>query len=122
MSTSGLIMIFAKEGRKPTGFPRLPGASEGDFIPGLSDQFITPILMMKGPAMFSIAIIVLSLRACNILLSDHRLRGVEEKEVLVEEGSTINPGRCIVFFVARTRATQQGMLGHNLEAEGNCRS
>jgi hypothetical protein len=58
--------------------------------------------MMKGPAMFSIAIIVLSLQACNILLSDHRLREAEEEEVLVEEGSTINPESCIVFFVART--------------------
>jgi hypothetical protein len=81
MSTSGPIMIFAKEGRKPTGFLRWQGASEGDFIPGMSGQFITPMPMMKGPAMFSIAITVLSLRACSRLISDHRLRGAEEEEV-----------------------------------------
>jgi hypothetical protein len=74
----------------------------------MSDQFITPMLMMKGPAMFSIAITVLSLRACNILLSDHQLREAEEEGVSVEEGSTINPESCTAFFVARTKATQQG--------------
>jgi hypothetical protein len=62
--------------------------------------------MMKGPAMFSIAITVLSLRACSRPLSDHRLQGAEEEEVLVEEGLAINPESCTVFFVARTRATQ----------------
>src|SRR5689334_21705768 len=76
----------------------------------MSDQFINPMPMMKGPAMFSIAITVLSLRACNRLLSDHRLRGAKEEEVLVDEGSAINPGSCTVFFAARTRATQQGHI------------
>jgi hypothetical protein len=78
-----------------------------DFIPGMSDQFTTPILMMNGSAMFSIATTVLSLQACNKLLSDHRLRGAEEEEVSVEEGLATNRESCIVFFVARTRATQQ---------------
>jgi hypothetical protein len=99
-------MIFAKEGRKPTGFLKWLVASEGDFIPGMSDQFITPILMTKGPAMFSIAITVLSLRACNRPLSDHQLREAEEEGVSVEECSAINPESCTAFFVARTRATQ----------------
>jgi hypothetical protein len=36
------------------------------------NQFTTPMPMMKGPVMFSIAITVLSLRACSRLLSDHR--------------------------------------------------
>jgi hypothetical protein len=107
MSTSGPIMIFTKEGRKPTGFLKWLGASKRDFIPGMFDQFTTPMPMMKGPAMFSIAITVLSLRACSRLLSDHRLRGTEEEEVSVEEGLAINPESCTVFFAARTRATQQ---------------
>jgi hypothetical protein len=107
MSTSGPILIFAKGGRKPTGFPRWPGASEGDFIPGMYDQFTTPMPMMKEPTMFSIAITVLSLQACNRLLSDHRLWGAGEEEVSVEDDLAINPESCIVFFVARTRATQQ---------------
>jgi hypothetical protein len=63
---------------------------------------------MIGPAILNIAIIVLRLRACNRLLSDHQLREVEEEEVLVVEGLAINPESCIVFFVARIRATQQG--------------
>jgi hypothetical protein len=54
--------------------------------------------MMKGPAMFSIAITVLSLRACSRLLSDHRLRGAEEEEVSLEEGLAINLESCTVFF------------------------
>jgi hypothetical protein len=107
MSTSRPIMIFVKDGRKLTGFPRWPGASEGDFIPGMSDQFTTPMPMMKGPTMFSIAITVLSLQACNELLLDHRLWGAGEKEVLVEDDLAINPESCTAFFVARTRATQQ---------------
>jgi hypothetical protein len=74
----------------------------------MSNQFITPMLMMNGLAMFSIAITVLSLRACNRLLSDHQLREAEEEGVSVEEGSAINPESCTAFFVARTRATQQG--------------
>jgi hypothetical protein len=64
--------------------------------------------MIKGPAMFSIAITVLSLQACNRLLSDHQLRDTEEEGVSVEEGSAINPESCTAFFVARTRTTQQG--------------
>ena len=66
------------------------------------------MLMMKGLAMFSITITVLSLRACNRLLSDHQLREAEEEGVSVEEGLAINPKSCTAFFVARTRTTQQG--------------
>jgi hypothetical protein len=63
---------------------------------------------MIGPAMLNIAIIVLRLRACNILLLDHQLREVEEEEVSVVVGLAINLESCTAFFVARTRATQQG--------------
>jgi hypothetical protein len=71
------------------------------------DQFTTPMPMMKGPAMFSIAITVLSLQACNRLLLNHRFRGVAEEDVSVEHDLAINPESRNVFFVARTRATQQ---------------
>jgi hypothetical protein len=74
----------------------------------MSDQSTTTIPIMIGPAMLNIAVIVLRLRACNRLLSDHQLQEVEEKEVLVVEGLAINPESCSAFFVARTRATQQG--------------
>jgi hypothetical protein len=115
-------MIFAKEGRKSTGFLRWSGASEGDFIPGMSGQFITPMSVMKGPAMFSIAIIVLSLQACNRLLSDHWLWGAEEEEVSVEEGLAINPESCTVFLWRGQGPHNKNMPGHNPEAKGNCRS
>jgi hypothetical protein len=64
--------------------------------------------MMIGPAMLNIAIIVLRLQGCNRLLLDHQLREVEEEEVSVVEGLAINLESCTAFFVARTRATQQG--------------
>jgi predicted small secreted protein len=63
--------------------------------------------MMKGLAILSIAIIVLSLQACNTLLSDHRLQGAGEEEASMEDDLAIDLERCTVFFVARTRATQQ---------------
>jgi hypothetical protein len=74
----------------------------------MSDQSITPTPTMTGPTMLNIAIKVLRLRACNRLPSDHQLREVEEEEVLVVEGLAISLESYIAFFVARTRATQQG--------------
>jgi hypothetical protein len=74
----------------------------------MSDQSTTPLPTMIGPAMPNIAIIVPRLRAYNRLLSDRQLQEVEEEEVLVVEGLEINPKSCTAFFVARTRATQQG--------------
>jgi predicted phosphodiesterase len=49
-----------------------------------------------------------SRRACNRLLTGHQHREAEEEEASVEEGLLINPGSCIAFSIARTRATQQG--------------
>jgi hypothetical protein len=40
MNISGLIMISVREGKKPTGFLRWPGASEEESTPGMSDRFI----------------------------------------------------------------------------------
>jgi hypothetical protein len=74
----------------------------------MSDQSTTPTPTMIEPAMLNIAIIVLRLRACNRLPSDHQLREVEEEEVLMVEGLAINPESYTAFFVVRTRATQQG--------------
>jgi hypothetical protein len=53
---------FCQRRRRLTGFPRLPGALEGGFILGMSSPFITPTPMMKGPAMLSIVIKILSLQ------------------------------------------------------------
>jgi hypothetical protein len=108
MSTSGPIMIFAKEGRKRTCFLKWPGASEEDFILGMFGLFITLMPTMKGQIMLGTVIIAHSLRACSRLLSDHQLREAEEEETLVEEGLAINQESCTASFVARTRAIQQG--------------
>jgi hypothetical protein len=80
MSTSGLIMFSAKEGRKHTSFLKCPGASKEDFIPGMSGQSITPMPMMKGPTMLRATIIAHSLRACSRLRIDHQLREAGEEE------------------------------------------
>jgi hypothetical protein len=75
--------------------------------------------MIKGPAMFSIAITVLSLQACNRLLSDHQLRDTEEEGVSVEEGSAINPESCTAFLWRGQGPHNKDMPGHNSEAKGN---
>jgi hypothetical protein len=106
MSTSRLTTTFAKEGRRPTDSLRWPGASVGGFILGMFAPFTTPMPMMKGPAMLSMVNKILNLQTW--LPSDHQLWGVEEEEVSVEEGLAANPGNYTVFFVARTKATQQG--------------
>jgi hypothetical protein len=71
MSTSRLIMISAKEGMKRIGFLKWLGASEEDFIPGMSGQSIIPMPTMKGPTMLRAVTTAHSLRACNRLLTDH---------------------------------------------------
>jgi hypothetical protein len=52
MSTSGLIMIFAREGKKPIGFLRWLGASEEESTLGMSDQSITQARVMIEEASF----------------------------------------------------------------------
>jgi hypothetical protein len=64
-------MISTKEERKHTGFLKCPGASEEDFILGMSGQSITLMPTMKGPTMLKAAIIAHSLQACSRLLTDH---------------------------------------------------
>jgi hypothetical protein len=49
MNTSVLTMTFDREGRKLTGSSKKLGASEGEFILDMSDQFI-PLRMMTGEA------------------------------------------------------------------------
>jgi hypothetical protein len=78
--------------------------------------------MIKGPAMFTIAITVLSLQSCIRLLSDHRLRGAEEEEVSVEEGLATNLESCTLFLWRGQGPHNKDTPGHNSEAKGNCRS
>jgi hypothetical protein len=50
MSTSGLIMIFAKERKKPIGFLKWLGASKEEFTLDMLDQSITPARVMTEEA------------------------------------------------------------------------
>jgi hypothetical protein len=78
---------------------------------------------MKGPAMFSITITILSLRACSRLLSDQRLRGAKEEEVLVWRKVQQSTQKVVLSFLWQGQGPHnKNMPGHNSEAEGNCRS
>jgi hypothetical protein len=105
-------MISAKEGRKHTGFLKLPRALEEDFILGMSGKFIIPMPTMKGPTMLKAAFIAHSLRACNKLLTYHQLREAGEsisgerfdnqpKKSSVEKGLTTNEDRINRMFSPR---------------------
>jgi hypothetical protein len=71
MNTSGLIMISAREGKKPTGFLRWPGASEEESTLGMSDQSIIPALVMIEEASLKGHIIAPNLQGNNRALSGH---------------------------------------------------
>jgi hypothetical protein len=101
-------------------FSEMTRGFRGRLTPGMYDQSTTPIPTMIGTAMLNIAIIVLRLRACNILLSDHQLREVEEEEVLVVEDLAINLEGCTAFLWRGQGPHNKDMPCYHLEAEGNC--
>jgi hypothetical protein len=51
---------FRQRREKAYRFSEMTRGFRGRLHPGMSGQFITPMPMMKGPAMFSIAITALS--------------------------------------------------------------
>jgi hypothetical protein len=80
-------------------------ALEGGFILGMSSPFITPMPMMKGPAMLSIVI------KFSVFKHDFfQTTGSEgQRRKKFQWRKVWQPTQEIVlFFVARTRATQQG--------------
>jgi hypothetical protein len=81
MSTSGLIMISAKEGRKHIGILKCLGASEEDFIPSMSGRSTIPMPTTKGLTMLKAVTTAHSLRACSKLLTDHQLREAEGEKL-----------------------------------------
>jgi hypothetical protein len=106
MNTSALIMTFGKEGRKLTDSPRWPGASEGEFIQGMSDQSTLPRMTTeevnnKGHN------IPRRLRGSNKAIFGPQLQGAEALGASVE-GLGISPGKFIAYSVVRTRAILQG--------------
>jgi hypothetical protein len=106
MSTSGSIMISAKEGRKLTGFLRWPGASEEDFIPGMSGQFIMAIQVMIEEANHKGSSTAPSHQGHNKAPLGHQPQEAEGAEAL-EEDTEISPEDYIAYFAAKTRATPQ---------------
>jgi hypothetical protein len=99
-------MIFDREGRKLTGSPKWPGASEGEFTPGTSDQFI-PLRMTTGEVNNRGHNIPPRLRGSNRAILGPHLQGAEAPGPS-EEGLGTSPGKFIVYSTVRTRATLPG--------------
>jgi hypothetical protein len=106
MNTSALIMTFVKEGRKPTGSLRWPGASEGESDQGTSDQS-TPPRMTTEEVSSRGHNIPRKLRGSNKAIFGRQLQGAEAPGAS-EEGLGISPGKFISYSVVRTRAILQG--------------
>jgi hypothetical protein len=106
MSTSGPIMISAREGKKLIGFLRWLGASEEDSTLGMSDQSTIPLRVMTKEASFRGHNIVHNLQGNNKALLGHQLQGAEAAGAS-EEDMGINPGNSIAYSVVKTRVTLQ---------------
>jgi hypothetical protein len=106
MSTSGLTMISAKEGRKHTGSLRWPGASEEESTRGMLGRFTTPLRVMTKEVSCRGHSILHNLRGSNKALSSRQLQEAEAPGVL-EEDMGISSGRSTAYFVVKTRATLQ---------------
>jgi hypothetical protein len=99
-------MIFDREGRKLTGSPKWPGASEGESILSMSDQFI-PLRMTIGEVSSRGRNIPPRLRGSNRAILVPQLQGAEAPGAS-EEGLGISPEEFIAYSVVRTRATLPG--------------
>jgi hypothetical protein len=106
MNISALTMIFAKEGRKPTGSLRGLGASEGESTQGMSGQS-TPARVTIEEVNNRGHNIPRKLRGSNKAIFGRQL---QEAEALgaSEEGLGINLGKFIAYSVVRTRTILQG--------------
>jgi hypothetical protein len=106
MSTSGLIMISAKEGRKLIGFLRWLGASEEESTLGMSDQFIAPVIAMTKEASSRSHSAAHSLQGSSKASLGHQLEGAEAAGVS-EEDMGISSRKSIAYSMVKTRATLQ---------------
>jgi hypothetical protein len=106
MSISGLIMIYAKEGRKLTSFPRWAGASEEDFTPSMSGQSIMPIQVMTEEVNHKGNNIAPSHQGHNKAPSGHQPQEVEGVEAS-QEDTEITPEDYIAYSTVKTKATPQ---------------
>jgi hypothetical protein len=106
MSTSGPIMISAREGKKLIGFLRWLGASEEESTLDMSDQSTIPVRVMTEADSFRGHSIAHSLQGNNGALSGHQLQGAEAVGASEEDIGT-SPGNSIAYSVVKTRATLQ---------------
>jgi hypothetical protein len=106
MNTSGLIVISAREGKKPTGFLKWLGASEEGSTLGMLDQSITIAKVMTEEASFKAHNTALNPQGNNKFLLGHQPQGVEAAGAS-EEGTRISPENFIAYSVVKTRATLQ---------------
>jgi hypothetical protein len=106
MNISEQIMTFDKEGRKLTGSPKWPGASEGESTLGTSDLSIL-LRMMIGEVSNKGRSIPPRLRGSNRTILGPQLQGVEAPGAS-EEGLGISPGKFTAYSAVRTRAILPG--------------
>jgi hypothetical protein len=106
MSTSGLTMTSAKEGRKLTNSLRWPGASEDEFIRGMSGRSIAPARAMTREASPRGHSTPHNLWGNSKAPSGRRLQEAEALRAS-EEDLGISPGKFIAYSVVKTRATLQ---------------
>jgi hypothetical protein len=106
MNISEQIMTFDKEGRKLTGSPKWPGASEGESTLGTSDLF-TLLRMTTGEVSNRGCSIPPRLRGSNKAILGPQLQRAKVPGAL-EEGLGISPGKFIAYSTERTRAIPPG--------------
>jgi hypothetical protein len=106
MSISGLIMIYAKEGRKLTSFSRWVGASEEDFTPIMSGQSIMPIQVMTEEVNHKGNNTAPSHQGHNKAPSGHQPQEVEGVDAS-QEDTEITPEDYIAYSAVKTKATPQ---------------
>jgi hypothetical protein len=106
MSTSGLIMISAKEGKKPIGFLKWIEALEEESTLGMSDQSIPPARVMIEEANFKGHNTAHNPQDNSKALSGHEPQGAGAAGAS-EEGMGISPESSIAYSVVKTRATLQ---------------
>ena len=106
-STFGPIMIFAKEGRRLSGFLKWPGASEEDSIQGMLGQSITLLKMMIGGANSKGHSAPHRLRGNSKAPSDHQLREAEAPGASAED-LAINREESFAYSMVKTKAIPPG--------------
>jgi hypothetical protein len=99
-------MTLDREERKLTGSPKWPGASEGESILDMSDQFI-PLRMTTGEVSSRGRNILLRLRGSNRDTLGRQLQGAEALGASEEDLGT-SPGKFIIYSAVRTRAILPG--------------